>query len=278
MRRMDVSRFLLSLFTAVIFLAALPNPLQSAANIKLYLKDGSFQLVNQYEVQGDRVRYYSVERSQWEEIPVNLVDFDRTKKTQAEESQQKARDLQEAKEIENERFAPASTTGYEVAPGIHLPGDEGVFVFDGKRVLRMVQSTGEMVNDRKRATLLLALPLPLMRAQALVILDGPKAAVRVTTDQPVFFVQGSENLGTQLELITLKSGKDARLVEKIEAHRTQPSELRATLPVERTKVAPGVYKLAPSGNLSPGEYALGELIQKKLNLEVWDFGVDQLGH
>src|SRR5207245_11471319 len=36
---------------------------------KLMLKDGTFQLVRSYERKGDRVRYYSVERGAWDEIP-----------------------------------------------------------------------------------------------------------------------------------------------------------------------------------------------------------------
>ena len=49
-----------------------------AANIKLYLKDGGYHLVREYQVQPDRVRFYSVERSEWEEIPLDLVDLKRT--------------------------------------------------------------------------------------------------------------------------------------------------------------------------------------------------------
>ena len=36
---------------------------------KLVLTDGTFQIVREYSVKDDRVRYWSVERSDWEEIP-----------------------------------------------------------------------------------------------------------------------------------------------------------------------------------------------------------------
>ena len=47
---------------------------------ELVLKDGTFQMAREYSVEGDRLRYWSVERSQWEEIPENLVDWDATHK------------------------------------------------------------------------------------------------------------------------------------------------------------------------------------------------------
>jgi len=259
----------------VLLLAALAIPRVARAETKLYLKDGTFQVVKSYEVKGDRVRFYSVERSDWEEIPLALVDFEATERVQREEQAVHQQQEDEAHKIDRQRFEKPEAAGIEVAPGIRLPGDEGVFAWDGQRMVRLIQSSGQVVTDRKRAALLLALPGPLLKNRAYVVLPGPAAAVRVMSTQPVFYVQASDGLGAKLELVTVKPRKESRQVEKVEwrAGITKPAELRAAVPLERSEIAPGVFKLTLARPLDPGEYALGELIQKKLNLELWDFGI-----
>ena len=53
--------------------------LAGAENLKLYMKDGSDQLVREYKVENDRVKFYSLDREEWEEVPLALVDLDKTK-------------------------------------------------------------------------------------------------------------------------------------------------------------------------------------------------------
>lgn len=265
------SRFFIVL-TAVI----LAVPATSWAVIKLYLRDGTYQLVQSYEIVGKRVRYYSIERSEWEELPVSLVDFAATKRAQSDEEESKEEELEEARELSGRRFDAADDTGFEVAPGIRLPQDEGVYAFDGLRVIRMIQSSGEVVKDKKRAALLLALPGPFLKNRGFVVLPGKRSVIRILNMQPTFYVRSSDDLGNKLQIITLKSRKEAREVERLEWRGgvATPEELRAAVPIERSEVAPGILRISPTKALELGEYALGELVQEQLNLELWDFGIE----
>lgn len=268
------TRFLLAL---ALFAGLLgPGARPGCAQVKLYLKDGSYQLVNSYEVRGDRVRYYSFERSAWEEIPKSLVDFAATQKAKAEEETTAKKELEEVHELEKQRFEVPLEAGPEVAPGIRLPAEEGVFAFDGTRLIRLIQSSAEEVTDKRRAALLLALPGPLVKSRRLVVLAGPKAAVRISVDQPTFYVQSADGWGARAELIPVKTGKESRLVEKVQSGigAGKSGEVRSSLQLERTQIAPGVIKLRPTEPLAPGEYALGEQLEGKLNLELWDFGIE----
>ena len=246
------------------------------ASQKLFLKDGTYQLVSSYEVQGDRVRYYSVERSAWEEIPLSLVDLETTKRAQEEEKTLQKKQLQESREIEQERFYKPPENGFEVAPGIHLPQDEGVYAFDGLRVIRLIQTPAEVVTDKKRAAFAMAVPAHLLKGRSIIELPGPKAAVRIQQAQPTFYVQSTAGLGAKLELVQLKVVKESRVVEKVEVSRAgdeKASDVPAALQLQRTQLAPGLHSLKLLHPLDPGEYALGDLAQQGLSLELWPFGL-----
>ncbi|HEV2499501.1 MAG TPA: hypothetical protein VGY31_07990 [Terriglobia bacterium] len=256
-------------------LAAFSRP--TYAQTKLYLKDGSYQLVKSYQIEGDRVRYYSLDRSQWEEVPVSLVDFKATQAAAAAEKEQQKQVLQDAEKTAQENYHLPANTGYLIAPGVRLPQGEGVYAYDGMRLITLIQSQGSIERDKKRTALNMALPDPILKSRSLVILPGATAGVRMINPSPVFYAHFTDGTGADIQLLRLKARKNDRIVEGLEARfKGTPTESRADIPLERAQVAPGVYSLKVTQPLTPGEYALAEVDQKKLNLDVWDFGVDSL--
>lgn len=270
--------FLLMAMVALAGLMLTTLPLRADA-IKLYLKDGSYEMVKSFEVKGDRVRYYSLDRGDWEEIPKSLVDFAATQHAEAEKKVEQAKQLKAAEELQNQRFEIPTNNGYQIKPGVRLPGNGGVYAYDGMRVISLIQDPAKVVTDRKRIALIMVMPGPLVKKQALVVLTGDKAAVRITVANPVFYIEDTDNWPMHALLVPLKQKKDSRVVEKIESGigLGKSGEKRTDVPLDHKQLAAGVYELKPMQPLDSGEYALGEMVEDKLNISVWDFGVDLPG-
>src|SRR5207253_11069133 len=137
--------------TALLFLS--PVHAQQLAK-RLILKDGSYQLVAKYEIKGERVRYYSAERGNWEEVPKSLVDWTATEKYEKDRAaggaSPEASELD--KELEAERKADEARSPH-VAPGLQLPDEGGVLLLDnfqGQAQLDEIQQGGGKVNKNMK--------------------------------------------------------------------------------------------------------------------------------
>jgi hypothetical protein len=261
------------LLAAVLILAGWPIP--CCAQTKLYLKDGTYLLVTQYQVNGDRVHYYSVAEGQWEDMPLSLVDLKATRGAIAAKQEEQQRLLREAEKTVRGTYQMPQNTGFQIAPGIRLPFQEGLYAYDGTRLITMMQSQGAQVRDRKRAALTMAIPGPFLKGRSLVVLPGEAAAVRIFAPEPTFYAQFADGAGARIVLLRLKAGKTDREVEKITAgHNGEARESRETLPLQVAKITSILFKLTPAQPLTPGEYALGEVTNDTLNLNIWDFGIN----
>jgi hypothetical protein len=166
-------------------------------NHRLILKDGTYQIVRKYEIIGNRVRYISVERGgDWEEIPYDLIDWPATKKWEqqtdqaAEEAQSPA--MQEAAEIDKEEAAERRSQTErmpEVARGLNLPNQDGVFILDEfqgtPNLVEVVPSTGDLQMAHQHG---IRAVLPLQGQMARVELDGPAAKIHLHVNEPTIYL------------------------------------------------------------------------------------------
>jgi len=177
---------------------------------RLILKDGSYQVVTKWEVKKDRVRYYSAERAEWEEVPNDLVDWPATEQWNKDhqngnpapgasivpttpppthEQQEK-----EAANIDAEAAAERADQQARtplVAQGLHLPDRDGIFILDNfqsvPELVHLDQATGNVNRDTNHNVLRAAIS-SFHGAKEPVRINGQSAPVRVHVDDPVLYV------------------------------------------------------------------------------------------
>lgn len=261
---------------------------------KLVLKDGTFQLVRDYQRNGERVRYMSAERGDWEEIPAAMVDWDATAKAAAAEQAEedalakKLHAQEQAQKIETVMDVDASL---QVAPGVFLPPGEGMFLIDGKSVKPLEQVGSQIKTDKKQYLKQVLSPIPIVPSKQNVLIPGTRASIRVTDGQAEFYLREAPpdpdrttaivkssrpgESGPEVELVRATVKGNKRQLESIKSlFGEQMEENRNTISIQRWEIAPTVYRFTLSEPLPPGEYALAEILQDGMNLFVWDFGVD----
>lgn len=296
-----------------VFLFMLPSrsPAQDLAR-RLILKDGSYQLVTKYEVKGDRVRYLSAERDEWEEIPSSLIDWPATEKY--EKDRTSGATVPEAaqldKELENER-ALEEVERPQVAPGLRLPEDSGVFLLDSflsePQLVEIQQMAGD-VNRNTKGNIFHGAINPIASNKQMIELDGAHASVQSHVDVPSLYIKlvdspdRPDQAGGQKDsspaspqgpqqpqqpqqarvpfdryrIVRAETKGGKRIVGDVKRAVTgKVSQEQHFVKTTIDRVTGGWLKVTPTESLAPGEYALVEMMGNEgMNLYVWDFGVN----
>ena len=172
---------------------------QQVTRVRLYLKDGTFQIVTSYRVSGERVRYVSAERNgQTEEIPLKLVDLAATEKwsrdhTLGPDGQRPAPAIDpELLREEAERAEIEPEVDAAEAPGLRLDPSDNVLGLDTFRaapeLVPMVQVDGSVNRLTGHAEVKQAVN-PRAAAHGVVVLKGEKADVQMHVNKPEFYVK-----------------------------------------------------------------------------------------
>jgi hypothetical protein len=237
------------------------------ANVKLYLKDGGYQLVREYQVQTDRVRYYSVERSQWEEMPLSLVDL---KRTEAEVAERKTELAVEAKVISEEDQAERSVR-QEIAK---IPQDPGVYYLEDKAAKPINVAEAKVHNNKGRNVLKVLSPIPMVSGKATLELDGEHSSTILTDPEHELFIQLSNE--ERFGIIKLTPEHGVRIVEKLTIGPVTKEIIEEPIEVaifRKQLTQDGLYKIWPVKPFASGEYAVVEYTPGKVNMQVWDFAI-----
>lgn len=269
---------------------------------RLILKDGSYQSITKYEIHGDRVRYFSAERGEWEEVPKSLVDWDATEKY--EQGRVLNAPIPEAaeldKELEAERQA-AEARSPEVARGLRLSDEGGVFLLDtyqNQPQLAEIQQSGSDVNRKMASNILRSAINPLSGAKQSIELADAHAKVQSHTNIPTLYLNLDANNVAQTspasatvanpaesaslapsdryKIIRLETKGGKRVAGSVKIAVTGKSKTdQRFVPATVTAMAGGWAKITPIDELPTGEYAVAEMLSKdSINLYVWDFGVN----
>jgi hypothetical protein len=304
--------------------AQTPLPLKpdvpgTATNHRLILKDGTYQIVRKYEIVGDRVRYISVERGgDWEELPIDLVDWDATRKWETDHTpstEEASPAMKEAADIDREETAEREEQKArmpEVAKGLELPDEDGVFALDTfQGTPELVELLPNELNAEAKTKHGLSTLNPLAGSKASLELDGAHAKVHLHVNDPAIYLSLSTpakadqvishsmtvNTGGAKEVASRKHGAHStnsgfaivrvderralRIVGAIHMSTSGTVTQDENVIPAKVDVLPGKHwlKIAPEKPLEIGEYALIEIISgSDINQSVWDFRVDpQLG-
>lgn len=294
------------------------SPAQELAR-RLILKDGSYQSITRYEVKGDRVRYYSAEREEWEELPASLVDWPATEKFEKERAA--APTIPEAalidKESDSDRGTGASHLP-QVAPGLHLPELSGMFLLDnfkGQPQLVEVQQDEGDINRGSKASILRGAIVPIAGAKQTIELDGEHATVYAHVAVPSIYINPEDETSApepppgqtasaqpsqpsldapraqpaqpqqpqqpivpfdRFVIVHLKVKSGKRIVgdlKRTASGKTTPEQTSVKTTIDR--VNGGWFKLTPTEDLAPGEYAIVEMKGSQgMNLYLWPFSVN----
>ena len=260
---------------------------------RLILRDGSYQSITKYEVHGERVRYFSAERGEWEEVPKSLVDWDATDKF--EKGRLAGAPAPEAvtldREIEAERKA-AEARSPEVAPGLHLVDDNGVFLLDtykNEAQLAEIQQAGSDLTGNMKANILRAAINPLAGAKQTIEIPEAHAKIQSHTPLPSIYL----NIDTEPASAAPQDEAPLPAAERFKIIRLEPKGSKRVagslkiavtgkmktderfVPATVATMTGGWVKITPIDPLPGGEYAIAEMLGKEgMNLYVWDFGVN----
>jgi hypothetical protein len=269
-------------------------------NLRLILKDGSYQMARDYQIVGDRVRFLSQERGEWEELPSDLVDWDATHKWEREHAELVQGDsspaMKEAEDIdkeESEERSEQSARMPTVAEGLELPDEDGVFVLDtylGTPELVELVPTDLSLQTKARKGIAVLNPLATQKAS--LELEGAHSRIHLHVNDPAIYLSlgvvdekepvlthpmtvntngaqaasggkhGAHSAQSGFAIVRVDERQAVRIVGAVHVSPTGAITQDENTIATKSELVPGKHwlKIEPQEKLTIGEYALVEIL------------------
>lgn len=237
------------------------------ANFKLYLKDGTFHVVREYKVEGNRVRFYSVERSEWEEMPVDLLDL---KRTESENAARNAKMAEEAKIISEEDKARQE----QLKEIMKIPQDPGAYMLENNQLRIFKQAESKVHNNKGRTVLKVLSPIPMVSGKATIELDNAHSLNIVKDSRPEIYFQLSTD--ERFGVIKLTPKGEVRIADRlsiIPVTKEVVDDVDEVAVFRKQLTNDLLYKIWPEQPMADGEYAVVQFTPGKTNMQIWDFAI-----
>jgi hypothetical protein len=252
---------------ALLALLLLAIPCFSAVT-RLYMKDGTYQLIREYKADGDRIRYYSTERGEWEEIPAVMVDLPRT---ESEISSHQASVAEETKVISEEDRAVREQQKLV----LKIPQDPGVYMLSDSGALTIFKQAEINIRTNKgRGLLQIVAPKGLVNGKATVELNEEHSLNILKEPRPDFYLQLFKDERFNIIKLTPHHGiRIAERVSMIPVINDNEEDVDQIATFTKQMDENGLYKIWPEKPLEPGEYAVIEYTPGRLEPHMWDFQI-----
>jgi hypothetical protein len=282
-----------------------PLPLKPAVpgtgrNLRLILKDGSYQMARDYQVVGDRVRFLSQERGEWEELPSDLVDWNATHKWEKEhadlieeDSSPAMKDAETIDKEEAEERSEQSARMPTVSEGLELPDEDGVFVLDTylgtPELVELTPSDMSLDTKSKKG---IAVLNPMASQKANMELDGAHSRIHLHVNDPAIYLSlgvadekepvlthamtvntngakavnggkhGAHSAQSGFAIVKVDERQAVRIVGAVHVSASGEVTQDENTIATKSELLPGKrwLKIEPQEKLTIGEYALVEIL------------------
>jgi hypothetical protein len=155
-----------------------------------------------------------------------------------------------------------------------IPQDPGAYWLEGNqaKVIKLAESA--VHTNKGRSILAKLAPIPVVTGKGTLELQGAHSQNVFSNPEQELFLQLSDTERFGICKLTVKG--TVRIVENltyVPVSNDVMEELTMVGTFQKQLSASGLYKIWPKEPFPPGEYAVVEYTEGKLNMQIWDFAI-----